>query len=367
LNEVDQSAIRERFRRALLAALRNQAGSSGFSRLRDVCQLLERAAERDDVEELWRLAKSLCVALATESVRRLPQNLLLFRDLDRVLNMPSPAESDVADLRARLRSTLPEDSSPTVDVPPIGPGVSSTMQDLSSHPAWQDETAEAAREALASLSGVSATSAENGPDADEPESGRQDARTSADANEREEGEPTPLSHIVPRLERVLRLGCQSLDRHCLFDLEGSPRIGQKLLKNLIEPLEIVLRNALFFGVSPERPSTATMTLRLVDGTAGRRLELETDGVSPDLARIAMEALHEGTPPGSTTGLELLLDESRSTADHATRLRGYGAGLFEAREALERIGARLALDLPRDAGLRFIIHLGSRAERETGAP
>ena len=363
MNQAEQFAIRERFRRALLSALRDVDAASGFPTLGNICRELEAGARGEEESELWHLATGLCVGLAETTVERAPQTLLLFRDMDRLLGQSAPQFEALDDLASRLRERLPGAAQdPTAS---SAPNVSATMETLSSHPAWQDETAEAAREELASLvgGGDAATGDEGRDDGLTPD--METARSRPETREEErsisldEGEPTPLSNIVPRLERVLRLGCQTLDRHCMFDLEGTPRIGQTLLKRLIEPLEIVLRNALFFGVAPERPSTATMTLRSAEDEDSRRLELETDGVSPDLARIAMEALHEGTPPGLTSGIELLLDESRSTADHATRLRGYGAGLFEAREILESVGARLSMELPRDAGLRFIIILPRR--------
>jgi len=362
LKDSERTEIQTRFRRALLAALRDGEAVSGFPALREVCAELEQGTSQEAERRVWHLAESLCAALADAAVDRSPDRLLMFRELDRILVGAPLVPDAVDDLISRLAERLPriEESSATQVPPPAG--VATTIESLSHHPAWEDETAQAAREALASLAGT--PSPEPAPNEGTQATGRAAKRTSTGRSRgdrkrstlADEGRLTPLANVLPRLQRILRLGCQTLDRRCTLDLEGSPRVGQILLKLLMEPFETILRNALYFGVAPDRPTTASMVLRVTETEGSRRLELETDGVSPDLARIAMEALHEGTPPGSTSGIELLLDESRSTADHATRLRGYGAGLIEAQEALEDLGAQLSMELPRDAGLRFVIHL-----------
>jgi len=360
LKDAEPPGKRARFRRALLTALRDGDSASGFPALREVCEEIESDAASENEHHLWRRAGRLCSRLYESAEFRSPERLLLFRGLDRVLGDAAPDPDEIGELASELARHLPNEEEGGEASGRPASGISSAMKALSSHPAWEDENVEAAREALACLSGASsAEPVQNGSSEHEdpipaPRAAALGPRSHPTLDE--EGPPTPLSNVIPRLERVLRLGCQNLDRHCVLQMEGSPRIGQGLLKRMIGPLEAIVRNALYFGVAPDRPTTATMTLRMRTSDTHRQIELETDGASPDLARIAMEALQEGAEPGSTSGIELLLDESRSTADHATRLRGYGAGLFEAREALEALGAQLSLELPRDAGLRFVIEL-----------
>ena len=345
-----------------MTALRDGDASSGFPVLQEVCEQLTASALTEGEGRLWALAGQLCAQMHGASAARTPERLLSFRDLDRLLASPSAPPEQVDELVSKLAGLLPgTPNRPAENSAPPASGLTTAMDALSRHPAWEDEGVEAAREALASLVGAGDEGLEPAGQAD-PENVRGATRSSVirPAAPGDEGPPTPLANVMPRLERVLRLGCQNLDRSCLLQLEGSPSIGRILLKHLIVPLETVIRNALFFGVAPERPTDAAMTLRMREADGVRQLELETDGVSPDLARIALEALHEGMEPGSTTGIELLLDESRSTADHATRLRGYGAGLLEARQTLADLGALLNVELPRDAGLRFTIALPPRS-------
>ncbi len=334
-----------------MVALRDGDSVHGFPRLEACCRELVDAAPTSMEENIWKAAATLCSDLAANTKLRSRDRLFLFRDLNRLLG-PDQTEPDVLDkLEKRLAAAITIEGESGSAKPPAG--FREVFNTLSSHSVWDDTSCSETGEPSVT---------ESGPG---PQTTVSDAPNEfLDEGEHEElAEPAfgpapdvPLSYLVPRFARVLRFGCQVLQRSCDLEVQGDPIFNQNLLKSLIEPIEIIIRNLLFYGVVSDAPNAAKMTIRMVEQTEHRQLVIETDTVGPDLARMAVGVLSRRSSNETESGLDLLFHDEYSSAHHSSRLQGYGYGLADARRMVRDLGGSLRIELPAEAGLRFLIEL-----------
>jgi hypothetical protein len=180
----------------------------------------------------------------------------------------------------------------------------------------------------------------------------------------------PFSNTMPRLKWVERQSCQALARHAKFVMKGDGLVDRQLLKEMLEPLDCLIRNAVYYGIESSdarleagKSPVGRITLGIHQGGNGPYLTLETDGLAVDPERIRRKAeelglLRQDQEPSRGELLALLAAADFSTAHVATQTAGYGVGLDRAKRQLETIGCSLYLSQSGQAGLRFRVMLPS---------
>lgn len=181
----------------------------------------------------------------------------------------------------------------------------------------------------------------------------------------------PMRQVFQRFPRLIRDIAGSLGRSARLAIEGEETEADKaVVEALFEPLLHVVRNALDHGVesAPERAAAgkpAIATIRLSAARQGDRVvvEVEDDGRGLDLTRLRRTAVDRGVASseavasmGDDAVRNLIFAPGFSTAAAVTGLSGRGVGMDAVRNAVERLGGRVAVDSTFGSGavVRFVL-------------
>lgn len=178
----------------------------------------------------------------------------------------------------------------------------------------------------------------------------------------------PFRNATARLSRVVKQACGDLAKDAELSVDGDVILERELLKKLLPELERVLRNTVYYGVEPpaerlrkNKPQTGSIAIRLQRASDEIKIIFETDGLSVDFERTMAKArelnlLSSSAEPSDSQLVALLLHPGFTTAQHATRVAGYGIGLDAAQVGIADVGGTLDVTRAANGGLRLILRL-----------
>jgi len=181
----------------------------------------------------------------------------------------------------------------------------------------------------------------------------------------------PLRHVFQRFPRLVREMVVSLGKPARLVTEGDAVEADKaIVESLFEPLLHVLRNALDHGIegaelraAAGKPPSATIELRAAREGDRVHVEVEDDGGGVDLARVRAAAVAKGVVAPEILAemsdeavVDLIFAPGFSTADEVSHLSGRGVGMDAVRNAIDRLGGRVAIESRPGQGtiVRFVL-------------
>lgn len=181
----------------------------------------------------------------------------------------------------------------------------------------------------------------------------------------------PLRHVFQRFPRLVREMMVSLGKPARLVTEGDAVEADKaIVESLFEPLLHVMRNALDHGIESAevraaagKPPSAVIHLRAAREGDRVHVEVEDDGGGVDVARVRAVALARGVVPPETLAemsdeavIDLIFAPGFSTADAVSHLSGRGVGMDAVRNAIDRLGGRVAIESRSGQGttVRFVL-------------
>jgi two-component system, chemotaxis family, sensor kinase CheA len=174
----------------------------------------------------------------------------------------------------------------------------------------------------------------------------------------------PLRTVLQRLPRLVREMSTSLDKPVNLLIEGEETEADKMIvEMLFEPLLHVVRNAMDHGIEGSavrsqrgKPPVATLRIRASRQGGHVHIEVNDDGRGIDLARVRRKAAEQEllasdrlAALSDAEAIELIFLPGFSTAAAVTGLSGRGVGMDAVRNAVQRIGGRVAIETSEDAG------------------
>lgn len=181
---------------------------------------------------------------------------------------------------------------------------------------------------------------------------------------------TPVSTLLPRLERIVRETCRKTAKQAEIEMQGQHlQVDADILKGVTDPLLHLLRNAVDHGIeTPEvrvaagKPETGKIILSFARRGNHISLSLEDDGAGMNLERIRARGLERGliqadTPLAEDTLLNLVMQPGFSTRDEVSEVSGRGVGMDVVQAAIEKLrgsvklysqtglGTKIVLDMP----------------------
>ncbi len=181
----------------------------------------------------------------------------------------------------------------------------------------------------------------------------------------------PLSETFRRLPRLTREVASLVGKTIDLSIEGGEIEADKsIVDGLYDPLLHVIRNAIDHGIEPtpereaaQKPLRGNIKVRARQ--TGYRIELQVsdDGGGIDVERVRATAVARGIIDAAQSELlddvgvnELLFRSGFSTAQGVTSVSGRGVGMDAIREAVERLGGRVAITSERGRGTTISLSL-----------
>lgn len=179
----------------------------------------------------------------------------------------------------------------------------------------------------------------------------------------------PFSHIVPRLERIVRQTTAETGKQAELVVEGaSQELDRAILDRLVAPIEHILRNAIAHGIeSPEqrqnndKPPSGQLKMALTREGSEIVLIIEDDGQGLNVNKIREKALSlslisEDNMPADDALMQLILSSGFSTADNISQLAGRGVGMDVVNNDIRALKGRLFIASTAGQGAKFTIRL-----------
>jgi len=178
-----------------------------------------------------------------------------------------------------------------------------------------------------------------------------------------------FSHLVPRLQRVVRQAAGSLNKRAELRVDGADgELDRGILDRMIGPLEHILRNAVSHGIeTPEARRSAGkdelghIVLQLMREGNDVILTLSDDGGGIDIEAIRRHAIAlglldaEADVPESDI-LQFVLEHGFSTQREVTQIAGRGVGMDIVVNEVKQLGGSLDIKSSQGKGTSFIIRL-----------
>ena len=167
----------------------------------------------------------------------------------------------------------------------------------------------------------------------------------------------PLRHVFQRLPRLLREISADLGKPAELTVEGGETEADKaIVEALFEPLLHVLRNAMDHGIENKstrvgrgKPVVGAIRLRAERQGEHVVVEVSDDGAGIDLERVRQVARDRNLVSEELLAamsdmevVNLIFAPGFSTATEVTDLSGRGVGMDAARQAVDRLGGRVAI-------------------------
>lgn len=179
----------------------------------------------------------------------------------------------------------------------------------------------------------------------------------------------PFSHIVPRLERIVRQTCNEVSKQAKLHVSGaSHELDRAILDRLVAPIEHILRNAIAHGIeSPaqrqQQGKTDSGQLHIDLQREGSEivLNIRDDGQGFNLDKIrdkalALKLIAPGDQPSDEALMQLILTSGFSTADNISQLAGRGVGMDVVNNEIRALKGRLSMASTAGQGSSFLIRL-----------
>jgi two-component system chemotaxis sensor kinase CheA len=181
----------------------------------------------------------------------------------------------------------------------------------------------------------------------------------------------PLRHVFQRFPRLVREIAADLNKPVRLVTEGDATEADKVIvEALFEPVLHVLRNAVDHGIerTAQRAAAGKSNPAIIRLSAARQgdevvIEITDDGRGIDRAAIRTAAVERGlasaealTEMPDAELLDLIFAPGFSTAGTVTSLSGRGVGMDAVRNAIGRLGGRVAIDSTPGIGTSIRFHL-----------
>lgn len=180
---------------------------------------------------------------------------------------------------------------------------------------------------------------------------------------------TPVSSLLPRLERIVRETCRKTAKKAEIEIHGQHlQVDTDIFKGITDPLLHLLRNAVDHGIeSPEervaagKPETGKITLTFARRGNHISLSLEDDGAGMDLERIRARGIERGLIDADTVLAEeallrLVMQPGFSTRDEVSEVSGRGVGMDVVQAAVEKLRGSLHLQSQAGLGTKIVLDL-----------
>ncbi len=180
---------------------------------------------------------------------------------------------------------------------------------------------------------------------------------------------TPVSTLLPRLERIVRETCRKTGKKAEIEIQGQHlQVDADILKGVADPLLHLLRNAVDHGIeSPEervaagKPEVGKITLSFARQGNHIRLSLEDDGAGMNLERIRARGIERGLIQADTALAEeallrLVMQPGFSTRDEVSEVSGRGVGMDVVQAAIEKLRGSLNLYSQAGLGTKVVLDL-----------
>ncbi len=180
---------------------------------------------------------------------------------------------------------------------------------------------------------------------------------------------TPVSELVPRLERIVRETCRKTGKQVAIEIEGQElQADTDIVKGLAEPLLHLLRNAVDHGIEmPDvraalnKPEQGSIRLRFSQAGNNVNLAIADDGAGMEPQHIRQRALARGLlredeALSDEALLRLILLPGFSTRDAVSEVSGRGVGMDVVQSALEKLRGRLRISSTPGEGTTFNLTL-----------
>jgi len=424
MHPANLSDLHRQFQQTLLTLLRDEEIGENLDDLRVLSLRLHELVRTQPGKTFWRSVIGALDGVETTGARLPAETLRLLGGVERSIStwildgescfMSEAHAALAANLRRRQTSSDSEEGAEHVGremaattaarEPGAAPDVASltaTLKNLAEHPAWfaddtdkptvidaepesqdpivqedlQGEPAEDVNVATVSAdpqmrpTGSDWSSRPTGlaPFVSTPTTPKPESDSAGQATAVAGADAVPISNLYPRLKWIGRESCQALGRYAEIRSAGDGFIDRRVLKSMLEPLDCLIRNAVYYGIESghdrleaSKSPVGGIGLTFHHGTDSRYLNIETDGLAVDPERMHRKAeslglLKAGEQPSRGALLELLLAKDFTTAHVATQTAGFGVGLYEAARQLAASGCTLSLSPGRRGGLCFTIH------------
>jgi two-component system chemotaxis sensor kinase CheA len=174
--------------------------------------------------------------------------------------------------------------------------------------------------------------------------------------------------VFVALERTARDLARTLGKQVAFTGTGGDlRLDAELLRMIQSALVQLVRNAVAHGIEAEserlrtgKPPAGRITVALCRRGSRILVECSDDGRGIDLVAVRRAALERGLlsidegEPSAQDLLGVLLRGGVSTSAAVTDVAGRGVGLDVVREALERLGGEISVNVDAGRGTRFTL-------------
>ena len=179
----------------------------------------------------------------------------------------------------------------------------------------------------------------------------------------------PLSSVMERLHRIVRLTAKEVGKKAILEMRGSQvEMDRSVLEKMTAPFEHLLRNAIAHGLEdkPTRLAAGKSEfgeIQLEARQEGNEIVLlfSDDGAGLDLERIRAKAsdlklLEPGVEPTPAQLMEVIFTSGFSTASEVTQVAGRGIGMDVVRNEIAGLGGRIEVSSESGKGTTFIIYL-----------
>lgn len=180
---------------------------------------------------------------------------------------------------------------------------------------------------------------------------------------------TPVSSLVPRLQRIVRETCRKTGKKAEIEIHGQHlQVDADILKGVTDPLLHLLRNAVDHGIElPEeriaagKADTGKIILNFARRGNHIALSLEDDGAGMQLERIRARGIERGLiradmELNEDALLRLVMQPGFSTRDEVSEVSGRGVGMDVVQAAVEKLRGTVSLSTQAGAGTKVILDM-----------
>jgi chemosensory pili system protein ChpA (sensor histidine kinase/response regulator) len=179
----------------------------------------------------------------------------------------------------------------------------------------------------------------------------------------------PFSQLVPRLHRLVRQTCKTLEKKAELEIWGAEgEIDRRILERIIGPLEHLLRNAVSHGIErpnrrlkEKKPEVGKISMSVSREGTEVVIDIADDGAGIPVDAVRRRAVEKGLldPHAEIRDADVMrfiLEHGFSTADEVTQISGRGVGLDVVVSEVKQIGGSVDLASKAGEGTRFQIRL-----------
>lgn len=179
----------------------------------------------------------------------------------------------------------------------------------------------------------------------------------------------PFTHIVPRLQRIVRQVSQELGKSVVLDvLQAEAELDRTILESMVPPLEHMLRNAIDHGIEPpelrkkrSKPQQGKISLSVARQGNEIEIRIQDDGHGINIDAVKRKALAQSLLLDDQEYtddeiLQCILQPGFSTAETVTQISGRGVGMDVVYDQIQQLGGRLDISTQSGQGSCFSMRL-----------